>query len=83
MSCCPAARRRAIGEIKKNLPLRDGYLLIEYRGKERVKMMQSRTTEALYVFSPGAQKFVDAFDAGMFAAEVEDGQQVFFEVVDE
>jgi len=80
MGCCPAARRQAIAQIKKNLPGRDGFLLIEYRGTELVKILQSRTTEAIYVFSPGAQKFVDVFDVGMFELELEDDKQVFFEV---
>jgi hypothetical protein len=80
MGCCPAARRRAIAQIQKNLPGRDGFLLMEYRGSQSPLTLQSRTTEVIYVFSPGARKFVDAYDAGMFAAEQEDGEQVFFEV---
>ena len=78
--CCPGARRAAIAAIRKNLPGQDGFVLIEYRGIKPVVTLQSRTTEAIYVFSPGAKKFVDAFDAGMFKLELEDGEQVFFEV---
>jgi len=80
MGCCPTARRQAIAAIRANLPGRDGFLLLEYRGTELIKTMQSRTTEAIYVFSPGAQKFVDVFDAGMFELELEDGEHTFFEV---
>ena len=80
MGCCPAARRQAIAAIRANLPGRDGFAFIEYRGTRPVATLQSRTTEAIYVFSPGAQKFVDAFDAGMFELELEDGERVFFEV---
>lgn len=78
--CCPAARRAAIAAIRANLPGSSGFALIEYRGIQPVVTMQSRTTEAIYVFSPGAKKFVDAFDTGMFKLELEDGEQVFFEV---
>ena len=80
MGCCPAARRQAIKAIRANLPGRDGFALIEYRGSQDLVTLQSRTTEAIYVFSPGAKKFVDAFDAGMFKLELENGEQVFFEV---
>jgi hypothetical protein len=78
MGCCPAARRRMIVQIKKTLPGRDGFLVMEYRGSQKLVILQSRTTEAIYVFSPGAKKLVDAFDAGMFDAEREDEKQVFF-----
>ena len=78
--CCPGARRAAIAEIRANLPGRDGFAFIEYRGTQPVVTLQSRTTEAIYIFSPGAKKFVDAFDAGMFALELEGEEQVFFEM---
>lgn len=79
MGCCPAARRQAIAAIRANLPGRDGFITIEYRGKQAAEM-QSRTTEALYTFTPGAQRFVDVYDAGMFSEHREDGKQAFFEV---
>ena len=79
MGCCPAARRRAIVAIKANFPGRDGFVLMEYSGSKTI-VIQSRTTEAIYVFSPGAQKFVDAYDVGMLKLELENEEQVFFEV---
>ena len=79
MGCCPAARRRAIVAIKANFLGQDGFVLIKYSGSRTV-VIQSRTTEAIYVFSPGAQKFVDAYDVGMLKLELENEEQVFFEV---
>lgn len=63
MSC--AKRRRAIAaQVALNLPGAEGFVLVEYQGED-VLTLESRTTDAIYAFAPGARRYVDAFDVGM------------------
>jgi len=38
--------------------------LVEYRGEDSLTL-ESRTTDAVYAFSPGSRHYVDVFDVGM------------------
>ncbi len=76
---CAKKRKGVAAVIKANLVGADGWVLMEYRGSQKL-MLDSRTTEAVYVFTPGTMRYVDAFDVGMLYERRENDEQVFFEV---
>jgi hypothetical protein len=80
MACCSKRRKAATQEVP--LAGADGFVLVEYRGTQHNLAMPSRTTDALYVFSPGTQRYIDAYDLGMMVLHRDNGAdvQVFFEV---
>ena len=78
MTCAKKAPGVAAA-IKAALPGSGGFVLVEYRGTEKPQL-ESRTTEAIYTFCPGAVRYVDVFDVGMLSEYQPDGEQVFFEV---
>lgn len=61
---CSKKRRDVAAVIAVNLPGVEGFVLVEYRGTDTLAL-ESRTTDAVYVFSPGTRRYVDAFDLGM------------------
>lgn len=53
--------------------------MVEHRGQQGARI-DSAITGALYVFSPGTRRLVDARDSTRVLAWREDGQRVIFEI---
>jgi len=64
MTKCGKRRREIAALVALNLPGSEGFVLVEYRGKDSLTL-ESRTTDAVYAFSPGSRRYVDVFDVGM------------------
>lgn len=79
MACRKNAGIVVKAEARPPLPGENGFKLIRYAGMDPLRI-DSALTGALYLFTPGSQRYVATEDASRVLAYRENGHVVFAEV---